>query len=62
VVFLFMALLVFQACLPSLATRPLVRRLYVHASNGFYIGLLARRLTARLMPTLTRAAPAPPRS
>ena len=54
VVALFMTLLVFQACLPSLATRPLVRRLYVHASNGFYVGLLARRATAALVPSLSQ--------
>jgi NAD(P)H-quinone oxidoreductase subunit 5 len=49
IVLLFMAVLIFQACLPSLATRPSFRRLYVHASNGFYIGTLAHRLTRRCL-------------
>lgn len=44
VVLLFMAVLLFQACLPSLATRPAFRRLYIHASNGFYLGTIAHRL------------------
>jgi NAD(P)H-quinone oxidoreductase subunit 5 len=44
VVLLFMTVLLFQACLPALATRPAFRRLYIHASNGFYLGTLAHRL------------------
>lgn len=49
VVLLFMAVLLFQACLPSFATRPAFRRLYIHASNGFYIGTVAHRITHRLL-------------
>ncbi len=43
----FCGLLVFQVCLPSLTTHELIRRLYVHASNGFYFGALVQRLHQR---------------
>lgn len=49
VVLIFMVVLLFQSCLPSLANRPAFRRLYVHASNGFYIATLAHKLTRRLL-------------
>lgn len=49
IVALFMAVLLFQAGLPSLAHRPAFRRLYVHAANGFYVGTLAHRFTRRLL-------------
>jgi len=49
VVVLFMSVLIFQASLPMLSTRPAFRRLYVHSANGFYIGTLAHRLTRRLL-------------
>ena len=44
VVLLFMAVLVLQAQLPIWAARPGFRTLYVHASNGFYIGAVAQRI------------------
>ena len=56
VVLLFMIVLLFQACLPSLSTRPAFRRLYIHAANGFYIGTLAHRLTRRRSHLQPRAA------
>ena len=44
---LFLAVLFFQSQLPALSDQPLVRRLYVHASRGFYLGTWANRLTDR---------------
>jgi len=46
----FLAVLVFQGCLPALAARPFARRLYVHARNGFYLGTLAHRVAAPSSP------------
>jgi NAD(P)H-quinone oxidoreductase subunit 5 len=46
----FLAVLVFQGSLPSLASRLAARRLYVHASNGFYLGTLAHRIAASFFP------------
>lgn len=48
VVVLFMAVLVFQSQLPQWHSRPALRRFYVHASNGFYVGTLFGRLTRKL--------------
>lgn len=45
VVVLFMAVLILQALLPSWSATRLGRAFYVHASQGFYIGQLASRLT-----------------
>jgi NAD(P)H-quinone oxidoreductase subunit 5 len=44
----FLAVLVFQSQLPLWARRPGFARLYVHASNGFYIGTLFGRLARKL--------------
>jgi len=44
---LFLAVLVFQSQLPLWASRPAFARLYVHASNGFYLGTLLGRLTRK---------------
>jgi NAD(P)H-quinone oxidoreductase subunit 5 len=49
VALLFLAVLVFQSQLPSWAARPAFQRLYVHASNGFYLGTLFNRLTQKLV-------------
>lgn len=43
----FVAVFAVQAAASALAWVPTVRGLYVHASNGFYLDIPARRLTAR---------------
>ena len=48
VVLLFMAVLVLQAQLPIWAAKPGFRTLYVHASNGFYVGAVAQRIAQAL--------------
>jgi NAD(P)H-quinone oxidoreductase subunit 5 len=45
VALLFLAVLVFQSQLPAWAARPSFQRLYVHASNGFYLGTLFNRIS-----------------
>jgi hypothetical protein len=40
VALLFLGVLVFQSQLPAWASRPTFARIYVHASNGFYLGTL----------------------
>ncbi|HRJ74037.1 MAG TPA: proton-conducting transporter membrane subunit [Terrimicrobiaceae bacterium] len=49
VVLLFLAVLVLQSQLPSWSVTDLGRRLYVHASQGFYLGAIANRITLALM-------------
>jgi len=49
VALLFLAVLVFQSQLPAWASRPFVARLYVHASNGFYVGTLFNRITRKFI-------------
>lgn len=49
VALLFLAVLVFQSQLPSWAARPAFMRLYVHASNGFYLGTLFNRVTRKFI-------------
>lgn len=49
VALLFLAVLIFQSQLPSWASRPAVARLYVHASNGFYLGTLFNRITRKFV-------------
>jgi NAD(P)H-quinone oxidoreductase subunit 5 len=44
----FIAVFVLQAAAGPLSQLPTVRALYVHAANGFYLDIPARRLTARL--------------
>ena len=44
---LFLGVLVFQSQLPAWASRPAFARIYVHASNGFYLGTLFSRLTQK---------------
>jgi NAD(P)H-quinone oxidoreductase subunit 5 len=48
VVLLFMAVLVFQSQLPVWSATQLGRSLYVHASQGFYLGTIANRVTLAL--------------
>lgn len=48
VVLFFMAVLIVQSQLPSWSSTPLGRVLYVHASQGFYLGTIANRLTLAL--------------
>ncbi len=48
VVLLFMSVLVLQAQLPIWAEKPGFRALYVHASNGFYVGAIAQRIAQAL--------------
>jgi NAD(P)H-quinone oxidoreductase subunit 5 len=48
VVLLFLAVLVFQSQLPVWSGTRLGRALYVHASQGFYLGTLANRVAAPL--------------
>ncbi len=45
---MFLAVLAFQSQLPLWASRPFFARLYVHASNGFYLGAWLSKLTGRL--------------
>jgi NAD(P)H-quinone oxidoreductase subunit 5 len=47
VALLFLGVLVFQSQLPAWASRPAFARIYVHASNGFYLGTLLSRLTQK---------------
>ena len=49
VALLFLSVLIFQSQLPSWSSRPAFARLYVHASNGFYLGTLFNRITAKLI-------------
>jgi NAD(P)H-quinone oxidoreductase subunit 5 len=49
VALLFLAVLVFQSQLPAWASRPAFQRLYVHASNGFYLGTLFNRITQKFI-------------
>ncbi|TDU72978.1 NAD(P)H-quinone oxidoreductase subunit 5 [Prosthecobacter fusiformis] len=49
VALLFLAVLIFQSQLPAWAARPAFARLYVHASNGFYIGTLFNRITGKFL-------------
>jgi len=55
ILLVFAALLIFQAWLPKYATDQRVRRLYVHASNGFYVSTILHRLRARPTPPMTQA-------
>ncbi len=52
---LFGAAMIFQAMLPDRRNDPLWRRLYVHASNGFYLGTIANVFIERLWPTAPAA-------
>ena len=45
VVLLFMAVLIMQSQLPGWSATRLGRAFYVHASQAFYLGQLANRLT-----------------
>jgi NAD(P)H-quinone oxidoreductase subunit 5 len=47
---LFLAVLVIQSQLPSWSSTRLGRALYVHASQGFYLGPLANRLARAVLP------------
>jgi NAD(P)H-quinone oxidoreductase subunit 5 len=49
VALLFLAVLVFQSQLPTWASRPGFARLYVHASNGFYLGTLFNKITRKII-------------
>jgi NAD(P)H-quinone oxidoreductase subunit 5 len=49
VALLFLAVLVFQSQLPAWASRPGFARLYVHASNGFYLGTLFNKITRKII-------------
>lgn len=49
VALLFLTVLVFQSQLPAWGSRPAFTRLYVHASNGFYLGTLFNRITQKLI-------------
>lgn len=49
VVLLFLAVLILQSQLPAWSLTRLGRRLYVHASQGFYLGAIANRITLALM-------------
>jgi NAD(P)H-quinone oxidoreductase subunit 5 len=53
VVLLFLAVLVFQSQLPSWSATRLGRALYVHASQGFYLGTFANRVTRTLSGKVT---------
>lgn len=50
---IFAGLFFFQALLWRANLHPLGRRLYVHALNGFYVGVLFNRLLVRLWPRQT---------
>ena len=52
----FAGLFLFQAVLWRANLHPAGRRLYVHALNGFYVGILFNRLLGRLWPRQTRPA------
>ena len=49
VALLFLAVLIFQSQLPAWASRPSFQRLYVHASNGFYLGTLFNRISRQFI-------------
>jgi NAD(P)H-quinone oxidoreductase subunit 5 len=49
IILLFMAVLVVQSQLPTWSVTRLGRKLYVHASQGFYLGAIANRVTLALM-------------
>ena len=49
VALLFLTVLIFQSQLPAWASHPAFARLYVHASNGFYVGTLLNRITQKLI-------------
>ncbi len=53
VILLFMAVLILQSHLPGWSATRLGRACYVHASQGFYLGTLANRLTMALSPKVT---------
>jgi NAD(P)H-quinone oxidoreductase subunit 5 len=44
----FLGVFAIQAATPSLARLPAIRALHVHAANGFYCDIPARRITARV--------------
>jgi NAD(P)H-quinone oxidoreductase subunit 5 len=46
----FMAVLVLQSQLPAWSATRLGRAFYVHASQGFYLGTIANRITSALTP------------
>ena len=50
VILLFMAVLILQSQLPGWSATRLGRSVYVHASQGFYLGTLANRLTMAIYP------------
>lgn len=52
----FIGVFALQASAEALSNRPFIRALYVHAANGFYVDIPARRLTARFW---GRSIPAP---
>jgi NAD(P)H-quinone oxidoreductase subunit 5 len=52
----FAGLFLFQALLWRANLHPAGRRFYVHALNGFYVGILCNRLLARLWPRQTLPA------
>ena len=45
----FMGVLVFQSLIPSWSATKLGQSFYVHASQGFYLGTLANRITSTLL-------------
>ena len=49
VALLFLAVLILQSQLPAWAARPAFARLYVHASNGFYIGTLFNKFAQKIL-------------
>ncbi len=59
ILLLFLTAVAAQAWLPAFSDSEAGRRLYVHASNGFYFGILQNRLVERIWPI--RRAPAPAR-
>ena len=50
VILLFMAVLILQSQLPGWSATRLGRTFYVHASQGFYLGTMANRLTIAIYP------------
>jgi NAD(P)H-quinone oxidoreductase subunit 5 len=44
----FIGVFMLQSAAGKLSQRPVIRSLYVHAANGFYLDIPARRLTARV--------------
>lgn len=49
IVLLFTAVLILQSLLPIWSATPLGRQLYVHASQGFYLGAIANRIALALL-------------